>query len=442
MILFGSNQSWTFYRNVSLGDVNSLGVYGSQVFLASSFSVAVVDASGVVHPLSIGILGTIYCLAVDGNGNAIFGGNFQVAGTSCSTGVTIWNPNSPAVPVSTLPFISPVRACKFIKDLVWCAGQSSLGNSQNLRVFNSTHELQIQRVLPAPFIDCISHNDSGVFLGSSSGVEYIKFGENSTVQLSSINGVRHIAVLGPNIVVGGSFTSATNYATVIQCTHLCWYDGNKWIGMFGGTNGNIIGLEVIKNEICAVIDQTLVSNSDSTPIVCWNFTSNQWRSIGPFAISDQNQIYYQFVDSNYLYISGRFTLQGVQNFARMNLETEVWTALSFDPAPIVTYYMFKWNETLCLVRDLGTIEIWCAQGSTFQKVLTVNNDISGVVNYNGELMVYGSFSKLVYNGTTSCTPFWVRFHLIICLLVSHQNFFFLVFTFQCFNEFVLNDFSY
>ena len=217
---------------------------------------------------------------------------------------------------------------------------------------------------------------------------------------TGLNGaVRALAVIGPDLYVGGDFTDAGGHSAA---DYVARWDGQRWNALANGVNGSVNALAVYGSEL--VIGGTFTDvggNSYADYVVTW--TGTTWKTM---ANGVNASVYSLYVDGTALYAGGAFSsagsVPGTSKIASWNGTS--WAALGsgFTGGSYGVYSMASFGGNLYVGGDFsGAVGVaataFIAQwnGSTWASVPgTFTGMVYTLAAYNGSLYAGGSFANI------------------------------------------------
>ncbi len=214
------------------------------------------------------------------------------------------------------------------------------------------------------------------------------------------------------LVIGGSFTQAGG----VPVNNIAAWDGASWRALGTGTNGSVFALSVFNNELYAGGTFTAVNGSAASRIARWNGTT--WNTLSTGLVGSLNvsckamQIF-----NGELYVGGKFGQAGavsVNNIAKWN--GSAWSTLNgsasgvFSPNPVDDEVRaLRVHNSLLYIGGLFSTanfttvnNIVAFNGASFSTLLAgTNNYVNALNEFNGDLVVGGSFSQV--NGALAAT---------------------------------------
>jgi hypothetical protein len=163
----------------------------------------------------------------------------------------------------------------------------------------------------------------------------------SSLGTGSSNGVSNtvlaLAVVGNEVVVGGSFTSAggvsANYVARFNTQTNTW--SSLGTGSSNGVNELVNALAVVGNEVVVGGSFTSAGGVSANRVARFNTQTNTWSSLGTGSSNgvsggDFPYVYALAVSGNEVVVGGRFTSAGgvsANYVARFNTQTNTWSTL-------------------------------------------------------------------------------------------------------------------
>jgi hypothetical protein len=317
-------------NGVSGGGVIALAVSGSEVFVGGNFtSAGGVSANRVARfntqtntwsslgtGSSNGVNNTVRALAVVGN-EVYVGGTFTSAGGVSANRVARFNTQTNTWSTlgtgSSNGVFGTVFALAVVGNEVYVGGNftSAGGVSANYVARFNTQ----------------TNTWSSLGTGSSNGVS----GGSSSVD------VRALAVVGNEVVVGGVFTSAGG----VSANRVARFNTqtNTWssLGMFSsnGVNDVVFALAVVGNEVFVGGTFTSAGGVSANRVARFNTQTNTWSSLGTGSSNGVSgtglvYVYALAVVGNEVVVGGNFTEAGgvsANRVARFNTQTNTWSTL-------------------------------------------------------------------------------------------------------------------
>jgi hypothetical protein len=306
-------------------DVNALAVVGNEVYVGGSFtSAGGVSANRVARfntqtntwsaltGSSNGVNDEVRALAVVGN-EVYVGGSFTSAGGVSANYVARFNTQTNTW--STLGTGSSNGVNNFVDALAVVGNEVVVGGS-----FTSAGGVSANRV--ARF-NTLTNTWSALGTGSSNGVSGLA--------------VFALAVVGNEVVVGGSFTSAGGVSAnrVARFNTLT----NTWSSLgTGSSNGVSGGLDPFVSALAVVGNEVVVGGSFNSAggvsanyVARFNTQTNTWSALGTGSSNGVNDVVNALaVSGNEVVVGGVFTSAGgvsANRVARFNTQTNTWSAL-------------------------------------------------------------------------------------------------------------------
>jgi uncharacterized repeat protein (TIGR01451 family) len=343
-------------------EVNALAVIGSDLYVGGQFTIANVGGSGGTPAFTAnrvakfntttsvwsglsngdgnGVYDTVYALAVIGS-DLYVGGGFQSANVGGSGGT---------------PAVTANRVAKFnTTTSVW----SGLSNGDGNGVDNNVLALA---VIGSDLYVGGSFTSANV--GGSGGTPAVpvnqiaKFDTTASTwsALSNGNGngvslpVLALAVIGSDLYVGGSFTSAnvggSGGTPAVSVNNIAKFNttASTWSAL-SNVNGNgvdavVFALAVIGSDLYVGGDFTLAGNVAANRVAKFNTTTNTWSALSNVNGNGvDNVVLALAVIGSDLYVGGQFTSANVggsggtpavpvNHIAKFNTTASVWSALS------------------------------------------------------------------------------------------------------------------
>jgi hypothetical protein len=159
----------------------------------------------------------------------------------------------------------------------------------------------------------------------------------STLGTGSSNGVNNVvyalAVVGNEVVVGGSFDSAGG----VSANRVARFNTqtNTWstlgTGSSNGVNSVVSALAVVGNEVVVGGWFTSAGGVSANRVARFNTQTNTWSTLGMFSSNGVNDwVNALVVVGNEVFVGGRFTSAGgvsANGVARFNTQTNTWSSL-------------------------------------------------------------------------------------------------------------------
>jgi hypothetical protein len=260
---------------------------------------------------SNGVNNAVYALAVVGN-EVVVGGGFTSAGGVSASCVARFNTQTNTW--STLGTGSSngvnnlVLALAVVGNEVFVGGRFTEAggvSANNVARFNTQ-----------------TNTWSSLGTGSSNGVN---------------DGVRALAVVGNEVVVGGEFTSAGG----VSANRVARFNTqtNTWSslgtgssnGVSGGAYPYVYALAVVGNEVVVGGDFTEAGGVSANNVARFNTQANTWSTLGTGSSNGVNNVVWALaVVGNEVFVGGYFTEAGgvsANSVARFNTQTNTWSAL-------------------------------------------------------------------------------------------------------------------
>jgi len=282
-----------------------------------------------------GVLGEVYAVAADGQGNVYVGGSFIVVGgistpvnniarfnTQTNTWSALGTGSSNGVSGVVYPY---VNALAVVGNEVVVGGYfTSAGgvSANNVARFNTQ-----------------TNTWSSLGTGSSNGV--------------SGGSVSALAVLGNEVVVGGYFTSAGG----VSANNVARFNTqtNTWsslgTGSSNGVSNTVTALAVVGNEVVVGGEFDSAGGVSANYVARFNTQTNTWSSLGTGSSNGvSNTVTALAVVGNEVFVGGRFTSAGgvsANYVARFNTQTNTWSTLGTGSGNGVNY----WVQALAVVGN-------------------------------------------------------------------------------------------
>jgi hypothetical protein len=324
------------------GGVNALVVVGNEVVVGGAFTQAGgVSANNVARfntqtntwsalgtGSSNGVSGEVRALAVSGN-EVVVGGAFTEAGGVSANHVARFNTQTNTW--SALGTGSSNGVNGFVYALAVVGNEVVVGGN-----FTSAGGVSANNV--ARF-NTQTNTWSALGTGSSNGVSGVSFPV-----------VYALAVVGNEVVVGGAFTeaggvSANNVARFNTQT-------NTWsalgTGSSNGVNGGVNALAVVGNEVVVGGTFTSAGGVSANGVARFNTLTNTWSALGTGSSNgvsggDFPSVYALAVVGNEVVVGGAFTEAGgvsANYVARFNTQTNTWSSLGTGSSNGVNGWVF------------------------------------------------------------------------------------------------------
>jgi hypothetical protein len=314
--------------------VRALAVVGNEVFVGGEFTFAGgVSANRVARfntqtntwsslgtGSSNGVFGDVYALAVVGN-EVVVGGSFTSAGGVSANFVARFNTQTNTW--STLGTGSSNGVDGRVNALAVVGNEVVVGGW-----FTSAGGVSANRV--ARF-NTQTNTWSSLGTGSSNGV----FGD-----------VYALAVVGNEVVVGGSFTSAGG----VSANNVARFNTqtNTWsrlgTGSSNGVNDWVYALAVVGNEVVVGGSFTSAGGVSANYVARFNTQTNTWSTLGTGSSNGVNYYVYALaVVGNEVVVGGTFSSAGgvsANYVARFNTQTNTWSTLGTGSSNGVNYYVY------------------------------------------------------------------------------------------------------
>jgi uncharacterized protein YfaQ (DUF2300 family) len=314
------------------GNVNALAVVGNEVVVGGGFILAGGVSANRVARFNTqtntwsalgtgsqnGVSGGVFALAVVGN-EVFVGGSFTSAGGVSANNVARFNTQTNTWSalgtgsqngVSSVGVFAPVNALAVVGNEVYVGGFfTSAGgvSANNVARFNTQ-----------------TNTWSALGTGSSNGV-------------SSVGGfatVYALAVVGNEVYVGGSFTSAGG----VSANNVARFNTqtNTWSALGTGSQNGVSGgvvyaLAVVGNEVFVGGTFTSAGGVSANRVARFNTQTNTWSALGTGSQNGVNgEVRALAVVGNEVFVGGFFTSAGgvsANYVARFNTQTNTWSAL-------------------------------------------------------------------------------------------------------------------
>jgi hypothetical protein len=146
-------------------------------------------------------------------------------------------------------------------------------------------------------------------------------------------GVRALAVVGNEVVVGGWFTSAggvsARYVARFNTQTNTW--SSLGTGSSNGVNSDVYALAVVGNEVVVGGDFTSAGGVSANYVARFNTQTNTWSTLGTGSSNGVGgRVYALAVVGNEVVVGGEFTSAGgvsARYVARFNTQTNTWSTL-------------------------------------------------------------------------------------------------------------------
>jgi hypothetical protein len=314
--------------------VRALAVVGNEVFVGGEFTFAGgVSANRVARfntqtntwsslgtGSSNGVNNDVFALAVVGN-EVFVGGSFTSAGGVSANFVARFNTQTNTW--STLGTGSSNGVDGRVNALAVVGNEVVVGGW-----FTSAGGVSANRV--ARF-NTQTNTWSSLGTGSSNGV----FGD-----------VYALAVVGNEVVVGGSFTSAGG----VSANNVARFNTqtNTWsrlgTGSSNGVNDWVYALAVVGNEVVVGGSFTSAGGVSANYVARFNTQTNTWSTLGTGSSNGVNYYVYALaVVGNEVVVGGTFSSAGgvsANYVARFNTQTNTWSTLGTGSSNGVNYYVY------------------------------------------------------------------------------------------------------
>jgi hypothetical protein len=323
------------------GVVFALAVVGNEVFVGGEFTSAGGVSANYVARFNTATntwssLGTgssngvnyyVFALAVVGN-EVFVGGGFTEAGGVSANFVARFNTQTNTW--STLGTGSSNGVNDVVYALAVVGNEVVVGGA-----FTSAGGVSANRV--ARF-NTQTNTWSSLGTGSSNGVSYWVYA---------------LAVVGNEVVVGGDFTSAGG----VSANRVARFNTqtNTWstlgTGSSNGVNGGVNALAVVGNEVVVGGSFTFAGGVSANHVARFNTQTNTWSSLGTGSSNGVNDVVYALaVVGNEVVVGGSFTFAGgvsANRVARFNTATNTWSSLGTGSSNGVNSTVY----TLAVVGD-------------------------------------------------------------------------------------------
>jgi N-acetylneuraminic acid mutarotase len=336
------------FSSNGVGDiVRALAVVGNEVVVGGRFtSAGGVSANRVARfntltntwsslgtGSSNGVSGNVYALAVVGN-EVFVGGLFTSAGGVSANSVARFNTQTNTW--SSLGMFSSNGVNDRVSALAVVGNEVYVGGS-----FTSAGGVSANRV--ARF-NTLTNTWSRLGTGSSNGVS---------------GSVAALAVVGNEVVVGGSFTSAGG----VSANRVARFNTqtNTWssLGMFSsnGVNDVVAALAVVGNEVVVGGYFTEAGGVSANSVARFNTQTNTWSSLGTGSSNGvSGSVAALAVVGNEVVVGGTFTSAGgvsANSVARFNTQTNTWSSLGTGSSNGVSGGVYPYDPYVSALAVVG-----------------------------------------------------------------------------------------
>jgi hypothetical protein len=325
------------------GDFTQAG--GGSAICVARFNTQTNTWSSLGTGSSNGVFGSVLALAVVGN-EVFVGGGFTSAGGVSANRVARFNTQtntwSSLGTGSSNGVFGDVYALAVVGNEVFVGGR-----------FTSAGGVSANRV--ARF-NTQTNTWSSLGTGSSNGVN---------------GGVLALAVVGNEVVVGGSFTSAGG----VSANRVARFNTqtNTWsslgTGSSNGVNNVVRALAVVGNEVVVGGEFTSAGGVSANRVARFNTQTNTWSSLGTGSSNGVNgEVLVLAVVGNEVVVGGLFTSAGgvsANNVARFNTQTNTWSTLGTGSSNGV-------NERVSALAVVGS-EVYVGGSFTSAGGVSANN---------------------------------------------------------------------
>jgi hypothetical protein len=270
-----------------------------------------------------GVSGAVWAVAADGQGNVYVGGSFIVVGGISTPVNNIARFNTQTNTWSTLGTGSQNGVNNTVRALAVVGNEVFVGGE-----FTSAGGVSANRV--ARF-NTQTNTWSTLGTGSQNGVNNIVYA---------------LAVVGNEVFVGGTFTSAggvsANYVARFNTQTNTW--SSLGTGSQNGVSYWVNALAVVGNEVVVGGTFTSAGGVSANNVARFNTQTNTWSTLGT---GSQNGVsgggvYALAVVGNEVVVGGYFTSAGgvsANRVARFNTQTNTWSTLGTGSQNGVNYYV-------------------------------------------------------------------------------------------------------
>ncbi|QKG79121.1 T9SS type B sorting domain-containing protein [Tenuifilum thalassicum] len=376
-IAYYSSGSWKTFGEGANGNVYSLCKSGSSIYAGGSFTlinntpvanIALYNGS-LWNKLGVtdnGMNAAVNAIAIDNNGNVIYGGEFTSAKGNLRKFVTIWDGTSFLDLIGGLNGKINAICVNATDNKIYVGGSFSIAGS-------------------------VSANNIAVWNGSS--WQALGSGLNGDVLALKLDE-------SGNLLVGGDFTIAGGVAA----NRIAKWNGVSWSALGSGFNAEVRDIEVYNSTIYAAGNFTTSGSTLIKYFAKWN--GSAWEPVGS---GTNGPVYTLHNESNMLFIGGNFTsISGVNAKYIATYDGSAFNEFengSNGPVRVISSDKHKFiyvGGDFTTVDNLTANRIARWNGTSWQSLGSgLNGSVKALaVSYEGNLYVGGDFTVAGENSST------------------------------------------